>query len=117
VSAPAALASALADRYAIDRELGQGGMATVHLATDVRHDRAVALKVLPSGPAASLGAERFLRKTTTTAHLTHPHILPQIERSPGRSRSERCGWRSAAAPGDWVARRGGAVRQAIGGPR
>ena len=70
------LTAALADRYAIVRELGQGGMAIVYLARDVRHDRAVALKVLRPELAAMLGAERFLAEIRTTAKLQHPNILP-----------------------------------------
>jgi serine/threonine protein kinase/Tol biopolymer transport system component len=69
------LAAALADRYRIERELGAGGMATVYLAHDVRHDRNVALKVLRPELAAILGAERFLAEIKTTANLQHPHIL------------------------------------------
>jgi len=70
------IAAALADRYRIDRELGQGGMATVFLAEDLKHHRQVAIKVLKPELAAALGAERFLREITTTANLRHPHILP-----------------------------------------
>ncbi len=70
------LKSALADRYKIERELGQGGMATVYLARDVRHDRLVALKVMHPQLAAVLGAERFLREIRISARLHHPHILP-----------------------------------------
>jgi serine/threonine-protein kinase len=70
------LKSALADRYAIERELGAGGMATVYLARDLKHDRLVAVKVLNPELAASLGAERFLREVQVTAKLSHPHILP-----------------------------------------
>jgi TolB-like protein/tRNA A-37 threonylcarbamoyl transferase component Bud32 len=70
------LAAALADRYRLERELGQGGMATVYLAADLKHDRKVAIKVLRPEVAAALGAERFLREITTTANLRHPHILP-----------------------------------------
>src|SRR4026208_546468 len=70
------LCTALADRYRIERELGQGGMATVVLAEDLRHHRKVALKVLRPELAAALGHERFLREITTTANLRHPHILP-----------------------------------------
>jgi serine/threonine-protein kinase len=66
---------ALADRYRIERELGQGGMATVYLAEDLKHRRNVAIKVLKPALAASLGAERFLREIRITAGLTHPHIL------------------------------------------
>ena len=69
------LAGALADRYRIERELGQGGMATVYLAHDVRHDRRVALKVLKPELAAVIGAERFLAEIKTTANMQHPHIL------------------------------------------
>jgi formylglycine-generating enzyme required for sulfatase activity/tRNA A-37 threonylcarbamoyl transferase component Bud32/dienelactone hydrolase len=72
----ARLTTALADRYLIERELGAGGMATVYLAQDVKHQRQVAIKVLHPELAASLGAERFLREITTTANLRHPHILP-----------------------------------------
>jgi serine/threonine-protein kinase len=72
----AQLQSALADRYTIERELGAGGMATVYLAEDLRHNRKVAVKVLRPELAASLGTERFLREIRTTAQLTHPHILP-----------------------------------------
>ncbi len=69
------LAGALADRYRIEREIGAGGMATVYLAQDVRHDRRVALKVLRPELAAAIGAERFLVEIKTTANLQHPHIL------------------------------------------
>jgi len=72
----ARLSTALADRYLIERELGAGGMATVYLAHDIRHDREVALKVLRPELASILGAERFLAEIKTTAHLQHPHILP-----------------------------------------
>src|SRR5256885_99116 len=67
---------ALADRYALERELGRGGMAVVFLARDRRHDRAVAIKVLREEIAAALGAERFLREIQIAAKLHHPHILP-----------------------------------------
>ncbi len=70
------LATALAGRYTIERELGQGGMATVYLARDLRHERLVALKVLRPELAASLGPERFLREIKLAAQLQHPHILP-----------------------------------------
>src|SRR5437016_11995230 len=60
----------------IDRELGRGGMATVYLARDVRHERRVALKVLRPEIAAALGPERFLREIQIAAQLAHPHILP-----------------------------------------
>ena len=76
---PSRLAAALADRYAIERELGQGGMATVYLAEDLKHKRKVALKVLKPELAAVLGAERFVQEITTTAGLQHPHILPLFD--------------------------------------
>ena len=71
----ARLAAALAGRYTIERELGAGGMATVYLAHDVRHDRRVAVKVLRPELSAILGADRFLAEIKTTANLQHPHIL------------------------------------------
>jgi tRNA A-37 threonylcarbamoyl transferase component Bud32/dipeptidyl aminopeptidase/acylaminoacyl peptidase len=73
------LASALAGRYTIVRELGQGGMATVYLAHDVKHDRDVALKVLRPELAAILGRERFLNEIRLTARLDHPHIVTLID--------------------------------------
>ncbi len=66
----------LADRYALERELGRGGMAVVYLATDVKHDRKVAVKVLLPDLAATIGHERFLREIKIAAKLTHPHIVP-----------------------------------------
>jgi serine/threonine-protein kinase len=71
----AALADALRDRYALDRELGRGGMATVYLARDLKHDRLVALKVLHAEIAATLGPERFQQEIKLAARLEHPHIL------------------------------------------
>ena len=76
---PPSLAAALADRYRVERELGAGGMATVYLAHDVKHDRNVALKVLRPELAAVIGAERFLAEIKTTANLQHPHILPLFD--------------------------------------
>jgi len=70
------LTADLAGRYTIERQLGAGGMATVYLAHDVRHDRRVALKVLLPDLAAAVGTERFLREIRTAARLSHPHILP-----------------------------------------
>ena len=70
------LKTALADRYAIQEELGSGGMATVYLAEDLKHHRKVAVKVLRPELAAALGPERFLREIEIAAGLTHPHILP-----------------------------------------
>jgi serine/threonine protein kinase/tetratricopeptide (TPR) repeat protein len=73
------LNAALAGRYTLDRELGQGGMAVVFLANDLRHDRQVALKVLRPEISAEIGAERFLREIKMAAGLTHPHILPVFD--------------------------------------
>ena len=70
------LTADLAGRYAIERQLGVGGMATVYRARDLRHDRNVALKVLLPDLAAAVGTERFLREIRTAARLSHPHILP-----------------------------------------
>jgi len=72
----ARLTSALADRYAIERELGHGGMATVYLARDLKHGREVALKVLRPELAAALGSERFIQEIQVAARLQHPHIVP-----------------------------------------
>ncbi len=72
----ARLSTALADRYKIERRLGEGGMATVYLAEDLKHERKVAVKVLRPEVAAVLGAERFIQEIKTTANLQHPHILP-----------------------------------------
>ena len=73
------LRTALSGRYAIEREVGAGGMATVYLAHDVRHDRQVAIKVLHEDLGATLGPERFLAEIKTTARLQHPHILPLLD--------------------------------------
>ncbi len=70
------LNAALEGRYRIEREIGEGGMATVYLARDLKHNRSVALKVLKPELAAVVGAERFLAEIKTTANLQHPHILP-----------------------------------------
>ena len=70
------LRAALSGRYEVERELGSGGMATVFLARDLKHDRRVAIKVVHAELAASLGAERFLREINVTAGLAHPHIVP-----------------------------------------
>jgi TolB-like protein/tetratricopeptide (TPR) repeat protein len=75
----AQLQSALADRYTLERELGRGGMATVYLAQDLKHDRPVALKVLHPELAASLGPERFLREIKLAARLQHPHIMTVLD--------------------------------------
>ncbi len=73
------LRGALTDRYRIERELGQGGMATVYLAHDLRHERDVAIKVLHPDLGAALGSDRFLSEIRTTARLQHPHILPLLD--------------------------------------
>jgi serine/threonine protein kinase len=73
------LSAALADRYRIEHELGAGGMATVYLAQDLKHDRQVAIKVLKPELAAVLGADRFVQEIKTTAALQHPHILPLFD--------------------------------------
>ena len=73
------LKTALADRYRLERELGAGGMATVYLATDLKHDRLVAVKVLKPEIASIVGSDRFLQEIRITARLTHPHILPLLD--------------------------------------
>jgi eukaryotic-like serine/threonine-protein kinase len=73
------IAEALRDRYLLERELGSGGMATVYLAEDLKHQRKVAVKVLRPELAASVGAERFLQEITTAARFQHPHILPLLD--------------------------------------
>ena len=73
------LNAALEGRYRVEREIGEGGMATVYLAEDLRHERKVALKVLKPELAAVVGAERFLAEIKTTANLQHPHILPLFD--------------------------------------
>ena len=77
--AVARLNAALEGRYGIERELGEGGMATVYLADDLKHGRKVAIKVLKPELAAVVGAERFLAEIKTTANLQHPHILPLFD--------------------------------------
>jgi eukaryotic-like serine/threonine-protein kinase len=76
---PDGLRAALADRYRVERELGAGGMATVYLAHDLRHQRDVAIKVLHPDLGAAVGGERFLSEIRTTARLQHPHILPLLD--------------------------------------
>ena len=73
------LTTALADQYRLERELGQGGMATVYLAEDLKHHRKVAVKVLRPELAATLGPDRFLREIQIAAQLQHPHILPLLD--------------------------------------
>jgi serine/threonine-protein kinase len=79
MAVPPGLRDALADRYTLERELGRGGMATVYLAHDLRHDRPVALKVLLPELAATLGPERFQREIHFAARLQHPHILTVLD--------------------------------------
>src|SRR6476646_6555475 len=76
---PTALNEALADRYIVEREIGRGGMATVFLARDLRHDRLVALKLLNPELGAVLGVERFLSEIRVTANLQHPNLLPLFD--------------------------------------
>ena len=73
------LTLSLATRYSIDRQVGEGGMATVFLARDIRHDRRVAIKFLREDVAERMGAERFLREIRTTATLNHPNIVPLLD--------------------------------------
>ena len=79
MSATASLNAALAGRYVVEHEIGRGGMATVYLARDVKHDRPVALKVLDPELGAVLGVERFLSEIRVTANLQHPHLLPLFD--------------------------------------
>jgi serine/threonine protein kinase/Flp pilus assembly protein TadD len=89
------LRSTLADRYDVEREVGRGGMATVYLAHDRKHDRQVALKVLHPDLAASLGPDRFLREIQIAARLQHPHILPLYD-------SGRTGRQAGESSGDFL---------------
>ena len=73
------LSAALADRYRIERRLGEGGMATVYLAEDLKHQRQVAVKVMRPDLSATLGAERFEREVGIAARLTHPNILQKYD--------------------------------------
>src|SRR5512133_3051592 len=73
------LGAALSDRYRIERELGAGGMATVYLARDLRHDRPVAIKVLRPELAGAIGVDRFGRAVRLTANLQHPNIVPVLD--------------------------------------
>src|SRR5512146_3352133 len=78
-ASPPATLRPLAERYAIEGELGRGGMATVYLAEELKHQRKVAIKVLRPDVASSLGADRFLREIGIAARLAHPHIVPLID--------------------------------------
>jgi serine/threonine protein kinase len=88
--------SSIADRYRIERELGAGGMATVYLAHDTKHDRKVALKVLHPELSLALGGKRFLQEIRTTANL-HPHIVGLID-----SGQERIPAGETGPGGDWL---------------
>jgi serine/threonine-protein kinase len=103
--------AALADRYRIERVLGEGGMATVYLAQDLKHGRQVAIKVLRPELAVALGADRFLQEIQTTANLRHPHILPLFDSGATSSRSERS--EESGRPGTEFLY----LRHAIGGRR
>src|ERR687895_1923676 len=74
-----ALRQALAERYDLDREIGRGGMASVYVAADCKHDRRVAIKVLRPELATPFGTDRFLREVRLVARLQHPHILPLFD--------------------------------------
>ena len=86
-AATIAVAAALADRYRIESQLGQGGMAVVYLAEDLKHHRQVAIKVVRPELAGVLGAERFLREIEIAAGLHHPHILPLYDSGEARPAS------------------------------
>ena len=88
------LSTALADRYRIIRHLGEGGMANVYLAEDLKHDRKVAVKVLRPELAAAIGPDRFVQEITTTANLQHPHILGMHDSGCGSSFPDRSSFRS-----------------------
>jgi hypothetical protein len=79
VDVQAQFAEVLRDRYVLERELGRGGMATVYLAQDLKHNRQVAFKVLRPELASPVGVERFLREIQTASHLSHPHVLPVFD--------------------------------------
>lgn len=83
-SIPDRLVTSLAPRYRLERELGRGGMATVYLAQDLKHDRPVAIKVLHEDLGATLGSDRFLAEIRTTARLQRPHILPLLDSGAAR---------------------------------
>ncbi|MCH7857451.1 MAG: hypothetical protein IIB37_11925 [Gemmatimonadetes bacterium] len=96
------LNTALDDRYRIGSELGEGGMATVYLADDIKHERKVALKVLKPELAAVVGAERFLAEIKTTANLTHPHCRSPVALRPLDARN-RFVWPATTRTGPPVA--------------
>src|SRR5215211_4391372 len=78
-SVPVPLRDALAERYTLERQLGAGGMATVYLALDRKHDRPVAIKVMHRGLASAVGSSRFLREISIASRLQHPHVLTLID--------------------------------------
>jgi serine/threonine protein kinase len=78
-SPPPILKDALAERYDLEREIGRGGTATVYLAQDLRHNRQVAVKIMPEDLTETLGADRFLQEIEIAAKLNHPHILPLLD--------------------------------------
>ena len=92
------LNAALAGRYRIESELGEGGMATVYLADDLKHNRNVALKVLKPELAAVVGAERFLAEIKTTANLQHPHITFRAEDAGGEGAGLMLEWERTRVP-------------------
>ena len=79
MTTPSRISAALADHYRLEEKIGAGGMATVYLAHDLRHERKVAIKVLRPELAAVIGADRFVREIRTVAGLQHPHILGLID--------------------------------------
>src|SRR5437870_2743664 len=89
MSVTAQLRTALSDRYALEREIGAGGMATVYLARDLKHSRRVAVKVLKPELGAVLGVERFLAEIQVTANLQHPNLLPLFDSGEIRGHPER----------------------------
>jgi serine/threonine-protein kinase len=93
----------MADRYTLERELGRGGMATVYLARDLKHDRPVALKVMHADLAAALGPERFLREIRLCARLQHPHSLAVLDSGTTGPEGRGRLWFTmpSASPGRW----------------
>ncbi len=92
------LEAALDGKYRIERKLGEGGMATVYLADDLKHERKVALKVLKPELAAVVGAERFLAEIKTTANLQHPHITFRAEDAGGEGAGLMLEWERTRVP-------------------
>ena len=113
------LNAALEGRYRVEREIGEGGMAVVYLAEDLRHERKVALKVLKPELAAVVGAERFLAEIKTTANLQHPHILPlhDPERRTASCSSSRRTSKEILCATRSIARNSWASRRRSGSPR